>query len=76
MNRSWMKSGESGPAHWVTLKGGLNYTTACRRIIQVIHAKYVTTHVEMIGTPARIYVGPAGGDVCPECEKLAKEKAQ
>jgi hypothetical protein len=76
MNRSWMKSGESGPAHWVTLKGGMNFVTACRHIIQVIYARRVDTSAVMIGAPARIYIGPSSGEICPECEKMAKEKAK
>lgn len=76
MNESWMKSGESGTAHLVKLRGAFGYTTACGVVLNGEHAiKVVLQRVGLAGVPGQYIMKPAEDQVCLTCEKRAREQA-
>lgn len=76
MHETWMKSGQSGPAHWIKLAGSRYYTTACQTTLAREAALGVaTSKLAIASAPGRFYLRPKAGDVCPLCEQKAKAQA-
>ena len=76
MSDIWMKSGNSGPAHWIKLKGSFVLVTACNRTLSLEFAQRVRSErVGMAGAPGQFYFRPVDGAVCLECEQKAKAQA-
>lgn len=76
MNESWMKSGESGPAHLVKLRGSFGYTTACGVVLNSAHAtKVALQRIGLAGAPGQYIMKPSEDQVCVTCEKRAREQA-
>ena len=75
MNDTWIRAGSNSPAHWIKLSGKF-YTTACRKIISKDGAQRVKlTRVGMAGAPGQfIYRLEENAEMCPECERVAKEQ--
>jgi hypothetical protein len=75
MNDTWMKAGKSGLAHWIKLSGHF-YTTACAVVISKDSAIRVPVdRVGLAGSPGKYYYKPVEGDICPGCERKARDQA-
>ena len=76
MHETWMRSGQSGPAHWIKLSGGRYFTTACQTTLGRDKAVGVeTSKIAIAGAVGRFYLRPKAGDICQACDQKAKAQA-
>jgi hypothetical protein len=76
MMQSWVRSGTSGPAHWVKLSGGSTYTVACQVVIMKEHARRVETiRKGLANQPGVAYHEPVDGEICQTCREKAIAQA-
>jgi hypothetical protein len=73
---TWMRSGQSGPAHWVKLSGSLYYTVACQvTLAKALALRVETKRVPLAQSPGVTVDIPLDGEVCQTCLQKAKAQA-
>jgi hypothetical protein len=76
MVQTWIKSGDSGDAHWAKLFGSQSYTVACNVRISKEYAKRVeAVQVGLANKPGSTYSKPLAENVCQTCLDKAIEQA-